>query len=178
VLKQIQITPFQPTIPVGFATQLTATAIYSDNTTRDVTNLATWVSGTPTTASVSNAGNSKGLVSPLAGGSATVTATYQSVSGTNVVTVTDATLTSIAVTPATTSLAAFAVQPYTAVGTLSDSSTIDVTTYVTWLSSTPSIVSISNAAGSRGVATALSSGMVTITAVRGSVSGTAALTVN
>jgi hypothetical protein len=54
---------------------------------------------------------------------------------------------------------------------------INVTPYMTWLSSTPSIASISNANGSQGVATGLSVGMVTITAVRGGVTGTAMLTV-
>jgi hypothetical protein len=177
-LTQIQITPFVPRLPVGFNVQLTATAIYSDNTTKDVTALATWSSSTPATASVSDAGNGKGQLSPLAAGTTTITASYQSVSGTDTVTVTSATLTALTVTPATASAAAFAVQPFTATGTLSDATTIDATSYVTWLSSQPSIASISNAAGSRGVATGLSSGTVTITAVRGTVSGTASFTVN
>ena len=64
-----------------------------------------------------------------------------------------------------------------ALGTLSDSTTLDITNYVTWLSTTPAIASISNANGSRGVATALSVGTVSISAVRGSLTGTASLTV-
>ena len=59
----------------------------------------------------------------------------------------------------------------------SDNSTMDVTTYVTWLSSTPAIASISNAPGTQGIAKGLSTGSVTITAVKGSVSGTAQLSV-
>lgn len=50
-------------------------------------------------------------------------------------------------------------------------------TYVTWLSSTPGVASIGDASGSRGVATAPSTGTVALTAIRSALSGTASLTV-
>lgn len=176
-LLTIQLTPFAPTIPVGFTTRLAATGIYSDNTTQDLTGLATWTSNAPTVASVSTAAGSRGVLSPLSGGRATITATFEGVSGTDLVTVADVTLRSIALTPATASVARFGSQAFTAVGTFSDSSTLEVTAYVTWLSSTPSVADVSNAAGSQGVAKGLSAGSVTISAVRGTTTGTATLTV-
>jgi len=176
-LVSLQITPFSPTIPLGFDTNLIATGIYSDNTTRDLTALVTWSSNAANVASVSDAAGSRGLLTPISAGGATISASYQGVIGSDAVTISAATLKTIAVTPATASIALHVTQAFTAVGTLSDGTTLDVTSYVTWLSTTPSIASISNAAGSRGFATALALGTVTISAVRGTTTGTASLTV-
>lgn len=175
-LRTIQVTPFAPTIPVGFTTRLQATGIYSDNTTQDLTQLATWTSSAPSIASVSSSGL-RGVLTPLSAGSATIQVSYLGVTGTDVVTVSGATLQSIAVQPATATIRRFASQPFTAVGTFSDASTLDVTVYVTWLSSTPSIADVSNAFGSQGVAKGLSVGTVTISAIRGATTGTATLVV-
>jgi hypothetical protein len=91
--------------------------------------------------------------------------------------VTAASLTSIAVTPVNSSIASGTVQQFTATGTYSDDTTQDLTTTVTWSSSNTGAATISNAAGSNGLATAVIAGSTTITAVSGSVSGTATLTV-
>ena len=66
-------------------------------------------------------------------------------------------------------------QQFAATGTFSDASTLDVTSYVTWLSSVPGTANVSNAPGSQGQAKGLASGDVTITAVRGTTMGTASL---
>lgn len=68
---------------------------------------------------------------------------------------------------------------FTATGTFSDSSTLNVTGYCTWLSNAPATGDVSNAAGSQGIATGISAAAapVTITAIRGMVSGAAQLTV-
>lgn len=176
-LTTIQITPFSPTVLVGFNTNLSATGLYSDNTTRDLTALVTWASSAPDVAAISNAGGSRGLLTPLSAGKTSITATYQSVMGSNAVVVSSATLSSIIVSPTTTTIANHGTQAFTALGTLSDATTLDVTNYVTWLSTTPAVASISNANGSRGIATALTTGAVTISAVRGTQSGSASLTV-
>ncbi|HUO83641.1 MAG TPA: Ig-like domain-containing protein [Thermoanaerobaculia bacterium] len=63
--------------------QLTATATLSDGTRHDVTSPATWVSSNPEVVTVSDAG----LVTAMAGGPATIKATYQGTSGTHDVTI-------------------------------------------------------------------------------------------
>jgi hypothetical protein len=176
-LSSIQITPFSPTVLVGFNTNLVATGLYSDNTTRDLTALVTWASSSSDVAGISNAAGSRGLLTPLSAGSTTISATYQGVVGSDAVLVSSATLSSIAVSPATATISNHTTQAFTALGTLSDATTLDITNYVTWLSTTPAIASISNANGSRGVATALTAGTVTISAVHGTQSGSASLTV-
>jgi hypothetical protein len=176
-LVRIQVTPFSPILHVGFNVAFTATGIYSDNSTRDLTGLATWDSSASNVAGVSNAAGSRGLVTPLAAGTTTISAAYQGVTGTDMVTVSDAPLTSIAVTPAGATIMAQASLQYTATGTFFDGTQADVTTFVTWFSSDTSIADVSNAAGSRGLAKGFVAGPVMVSAVRGSVTGATSLTV-
>lgn len=165
-LQQLQVTPFAPRLPVGFDTALRATGLYSDNTTRDLTNFVSWTSSAPATASV----GSWAAVQPLQPGTATITATYGGVQGTTVVTVTSATLTSLAITaPATTPLGVQATRRLSATGTFSDGSTMDVTPYVTWLSSAADVASVSNAWPTQGEVKGLSAGQASVTAVRAGV---------
>ena len=174
-LTQIQVTPFAPTLPVGFATSFQATGIYSDNSTQDLTQLATWTSSSAGVAAVSDGAPQKGKVTPISGGQTTISAAFQGVTGSTTVTVSAATLMSIAVTPASASIAVGATQDFIATGTFSDASTLDITTYVTWLSNAPAVAAISNAGGSKGQAKGLSAGQTTITATKGGISGTAPL---
>src|SRR5271169_1428232 len=98
----VAVTPASPTIAKGTMVQLAATATFSDNTTQDVSTASSWTSSDTTIATVS----ASGLVTGVAPGTVTVTAAYSGVSGTDTVTVTAASLTSIAVTPANPSIAA------------------------------------------------------------------------
>ncbi len=83
-------------------------------------------------------------------------------------------LVSIAVTPATASIANGTSQQFTATGTFSDNSTRDISSAVTWTSSNTGVATIS----STGLATAISTGQTTITAASGSIpSNSATLTV-
>ncbi len=175
-ITQIQVTPFDPTIPVGFDAQLAATAIYSDGSNRDITSLATWTSTAAGTANVSDALATKGRVSGTAAGTATIQAQYTGVTGMTNVSVSSAQLVSIAITPPSPTIAVGAIESFTATGTFDDMSTLDITVVVTWTSSDTSVADVSNADGSRGQATAFGSGMTTIQAQRGQITGTTVLT--
>jgi len=93
------------------------------------------------------------------------------------VTVSNAPLASIAITPTNATIAAQASLQYTATGSFSDASQMDLTTYVTWISSDTAIADVSNAPGSHGLAKGFVPGSVTVSAVRASVTGTTTLTV-
>jgi hypothetical protein len=93
------------------------------------------------------------------------------VSGAVVVTISAATLRSIAVTPASPTISVGGMQQFTAMGTFSDGSMLDLSTIVTWSSSNVSIADVSNAVGSEGQATGFRSGSTTISAQRGSITG-------
>jgi len=100
------------------------------------------------------------------------------VSGSTTLTVTAAILSTITVTPTTPSIANGTTRQFTATGTYSDSTTQDLTTQVAWSSSSPGVATISNASGSKGLATSVAAGTTIITATLGSVSGNTTLTVN
>jgi glycosyl hydrolase family 64 (putative beta-1,3-glucanase)/Big-like domain-containing protein len=78
-------------------------------------------------------------------------------------------LVSIAVTPATATVATGATQQFTATGTYSDKSTKILTTSVMWSSSNTAIATISTASGSQGLATAVGIGSASIVATDGTI---------
>lgn len=177
VLESIELAPLSPMIVAGRTDQLTATGHFSDGSSADVTETADWTSSVPATATVSNSSGTRGLVTGLAQGATTVTATIGAVSMGTGVTVTAPELESIAVTPSDSSVSAGMTQQFTATGTFSDSSTQDLTTAVTWASSNTAAATISNAMGSAGLASAVATGSSTISAQSGVVIGQTSLTV-
>nr|MCU0584942.1 Ig-like domain-containing protein [Desulfobacterales bacterium] len=177
VLVSIQITPSHPSAPTGTTLHLTATGVYSDHTTQDLSKQVAWSSSDPSVASVSNAAGSNGLAAALAVGAADVSASLDGVTGSTGFTVTEAVLVSIQVTPANPSLARGTTLQLTATGAYTDDTTRDLTKNVTWGSTNPSVASVSNADGSDGLATALAVGSTSVSATLGSVSASTILTV-
>lgn len=86
-VTSVTVAPGNPILILGAARQFTATANYSDQTTRDVTASATWSTTTASVATVSNTSGRQGVVTPRGVGSSTVTATYNSVSGNTTATI-------------------------------------------------------------------------------------------
>ncbi len=177
-LVSIAVTPTNPSIVKGTTRQFTAMGTYSDNTTQDLTAAVTWNSSNAAVAAISNTVGSKGLATSVAAGSTMITAISGSISGSTTLTVTSATLVSITVTPINPSIALGTTQQFTATGTYSDSTTQNLTAAVTWSSSATGVAAISNAVGSKGLATPVATGSTTITATSGSITGTATLTVS
>jgi hypothetical protein len=178
VLASIQVTPPTPSIASGLSQQFTATGIYTDNSVQNLTLTATWATTAPTVATVSNATGSQGLASSLSPGAATISASLNGVSGTATLTVTPATLVSIAVTPAQPTIAKGLTVQLRATGTYTDHSALDITTAVTWTPATPAVAMISNAAGSQGLVSSASVGSTVVTASLSGVSGSTTLTVS
>jgi plastocyanin len=88
-----------------------------------------------------------------------------------------ATPVSIMVMPANPSIAPGTTEQFMAMGTLSDGTTQDLTSQVTWASTNAAVATVSNAAGSQGLATARASGNTTISASLGGIVGSSVLTV-
>jgi trimeric autotransporter adhesin len=176
-LVSVEIQPSNPTVAKGLGQKLTATATFADSSTQDVTDLASWSSSDATIATVSNAAGSKGLASATKEGSTTVTAGFQGKSGTTLLTVTAATIVSIAVTPTAPSIAKGTKQKFAAVGSYTDGSTQEITETVSWGSSDVAVAAVSNAAGSKGEASALQIGQTTISAGFAGHTGQTTLTV-
>src|SRR6202041_3058746 len=172
-LVSIAITPPTPSIALGTTQQLTATGTYTDNSTQNLTTSVTWASATISVTMISNAAGSNGLATSVAAGVSSITAAMGAITSAPVtLTVTPATLVSIAITPPIPSIALGTTQQLTATGTYTDNSTQPLTTQVTWVSATASVATISNAAGSHGLATSVAAGVSSITAAMGAITST------
>ena len=164
VLLLITVSPTAVSVPAGETEQFTATGHYSDLSTKDLTDTATWSTSSGTTATISNASGSQGLATAVATGVATVTATVGSVSGTAALTVLPAVLLEVTVSPAATSIPLGETAPFTAKGLYSDGSDVNLTKSVTWGTSSSTVATVSNATGSQGDVTATGTGLATIMA--------------
>src|SRR6185503_19361285 len=94
-LTSVQVTGANANLTVGQTEQMTATGLYSNNTSQKLTGTATWSSSDANVASVS----SGGLLTAKNSGSCSITAKSGSISGSFNLTVTPG-LVSIAITPA------------------------------------------------------------------------------
>ncbi len=168
VLSSITITPTSSRIAAGGTQQLTATGLYADGTSKDLTSTAVWTSTQPSTAIVNNLG----LVTAVSPGLVSIQASIGSIRSSSIVTVTAAALQSIVITPSSAGLTSGGSQQFTASGIYTNQSTSDITSSVTWSSSNSALLTIT-AAGLATVPAAAPSGSVTVTAQSGSISSTA-----
>jgi plastocyanin len=176
-LTTITVTPANTSIATGTTQQYTAMGHFSDNTSADITNQVTWASTNTAVATISNAAGSQGLASAVGPGTTTIMATEGTITGSTGLTVNSTHLVSIAVSPDRPSVAKGLIKQFTATGTLSDGSTQDLTSQVTWASANTAVATISNAAGMNGLATTVATGTSTISATFHRVTGTTVLTV-
>jgi hypothetical protein len=176
-ISSIFITPSAGTLAAKSTLQLTATASYSDQSTSPLTGSSVgWSSSDSTIATISNGG----LVTGVAPGTATMTASAQGISGTASITVTVQNLSSITINttqgsavpqssatisgvPATLQFYAYA----------NGSGNQDITNAVTWSSSNTNVATISTGLSSgSGVATSVAPGTTVITAQSAATTGT------
>lgn len=168
-LNSIQILPASPTLSMGQTLQLSAIGTFSDNSTQDLTNSATWGSSNSAAINIS----SSGLATAVSHGTSTITASSGSVSGSTPMLV-EGTLSSLQLTPASGAVSAGGTQQFTATGSFSDATTENLTSSVSWSSSNTGLATI-NASG---LLTAVAAGSVTITATTGGLAGSTSFTVN
>lgn len=176
-VSTIEISPSSDSLAVGQTVQLAATGIIGHgshpSTSQNVTDQVTWSSSTPGVATVSSAG----LTAAVGAGTTVISATMAgATAGTASITVTSSgggtaggTLASLAIIPGSQSVTAPGqTSQFIAIGTTSSGATEDVTSTAIWGSSSTQIATI--AAG--GLATAVSQGSVTVTAIAANANGT------
>lgn len=173
ILESIVVSTNTPVIQVGESTPFTATGLYDTDIVKDITNEVIWSTSKLEIADVSNATDTKGLVSGHLAGVANITAVLDAVSGDHPIIVNAASLVSIDVNPATTTIANGLSQQYEAIATYSDGSSHDITDSVLWNSSISLVAQID----SSGLAVSNGAGTTTITATHNTLSGTAQLSV-
>jgi len=168
-LMSLAVTPATTTLPAGATRQLAAFGTYSDKSVRDVTANTAFVSATPSMVAV----GATGLMTFVAPGSSTITATFAGKTAVATATTSPATLASIALTPANAFVTVGATQQFVAVGTYSDRSTAVITGTASWTSANTGVATVMNT----GVANGVALGTSIITASSGGQSATANLTV-
>src|SRR5262245_12802577 len=172
-LVSMALSPTGPNLAKGRTEQFTATATYSDGSTKDVTIEVAWASSNPALARVS----STGLVETVDLGTLEITATLSSISVFSVITVLPALLDLIEVTPTTPSIADGTLLQLTATGVFSDGVKQDVTALATWSPSAPAVATVSDGVGSKGLVTTFGPGDTSASAQFAGVTGSTTLTV-
>jgi hypothetical protein len=175
-LSSISISPASATIAKGTAQRFSASGTYNDGGQADITSLVAWNSSQPATATVSSSAGTQGMATGIAAGATNISASLGSVSSGSpaVLTVSNANLLSIAVTPAASTVPLENTHQFTATGNFDDATTQDISATANWSSSSPQVARV-NAVG---VVTGAGVGPSTITASSGSVSGNTGVTVD
>ena len=174
-LVSISVAPGNPTIPLGAAQPMIATGTFSNNSTQQLASV-TWSSSSTAAIGIGNDATDPGAAYAAASGSsATLIACAGSVCGSTSAVVGPAALLSIAVAPANATVAAGDSLQFSATGTYTDGSTQSLTSSssLTWNSSVWAAATIT----SGGLATGVETGVSSITATVGSVTGSTNLTV-
>ena len=174
-LVSVEVNPAGPSVAKGLTRQLTAIGKYSDNTAQNLTAGVSWFSSDAKVATISNSVGSEGLATGQQVGSAKISATSGSISGSASLSVTAPELYAITITPASPSVAFGSSLQLVATGLLSDKSKPDLTKSVTWSSSNPKVATISNIPGSAGLVASVKRGQTTITAKKGTIWSSATL---
>ena len=168
-LVSITLSPASFSMPVHTSQQFTATGNYNDGSSSDLTDVVSWSSTSATTATVSLTG----LVTSLAAGTTTISASFAGVSQSTTVTVTAPAVASIAVTPVGLTLGIGINQQFVATATYTDGTSVDLSGGVTWSSSSAAVANVDGS----GLVTTLAAGTTTIKATLGSLSDSSDLTV-
>ncbi|MBN2160453.1 MAG: Ig-like domain-containing protein [Spirochaetes bacterium] len=183
-LSSLTISPRDPVayvISFGTTQQFSAIGTFTDMTTQDLTEQVDWTSSDTDVATI----DEHGLAITFSTGDTVITAVYPEGGDpatdphdSTTLSVRRISLRSIDVAPSSATKNPGETQQFTATGTYSDGTTQDLTTQVVWSTDDPAVATISNGSGTNGLATAVSGGTITITAERGSRSGTATFNVN
>jgi len=166
-VASVTVSPTTASVTVGATSQLTATAKDANGTALSGRTV-TWATSNAAVATVS----ASGLVTGVAAGSATITATSEGQSGTSAMTVTNVPVASVTVSPAAVSLTVGQTMQLAAVTKDANGTALSGRT-VTWTTSNSTVATVS----ASGLVTGVAAGTATITATSEGVAGTAASTV-
>jgi len=169
--SSITITSTNPQVPATIESHFLATGSFADGS-QDLTSSVIWTSSPASVATISNASGSWGLATGVSPGNASITALFAGVVGTGSLAVTNATLDSITISPGNASIAVGESEQFTATGSFSDGTALDLTEQVNWSSSDNQVAPVSG-----GFASGAAQGSTTISASLNGVRATAVLTV-
>jgi hypothetical protein len=179
-LQSITIAPKTLDLSVASSGRFTVTGAYSDNTTRDLTLVATWTSANPAVAAIGDSGSDKGRVSGITASATPVaiTATFEGkTDNTARVTVKQRTLLSLSITKSSTVQTAGSKVDFTVTATYSDTSTQNVTEDAGLSIDNPNVALLPDNVNFPGQVWLVDAGSATFTATFGGKTETAIITV-
>ncbi|MEW6283772.1 MAG: Ig-like domain-containing protein, partial [Candidatus Eremiobacterota bacterium] len=178
-LTRIVVGPNNPVIGAGSSLQFTASGIFSDASSHNLTAQVTWTSANPAVAAIQNTPGHNGLATAVGPGPTLIAATHPGtgLADTTLLTVTASQLTRLEVTPGAALLPVGLTRGFDALAIYADGTKVDVTSSAIWTSSDGTVASVSNAPGSFGRATALAQGQANITAAFQGLTASGQLTV-
>jgi len=139
----ILITPDEVIVPVGTEVQLEAIGLSADRNSVDLTDAVEWYSGAPSVASDSNAQESEGLLNGMDGGVTTIVAVFDGIESAPArVTVTDAELSSLSISPPSVIVSAGESIQLTAEARFSDGASADASSQVRWITGDASVATL------------------------------------
>lgn len=166
-LTAIALIPATQTVPVNQAGQFIAIGTLSNGATVDLTSRASWTSSNTKVATVAS-GRTSGLATAMSNGLSTITAIFNNpdgsvVTGSGGLTVVGGgePVQSLAITPGSQTVSVNQTGQYIAIATMGTGASENLTSQVTWSSSNEAVATVN----STGLATALSSGTTSITAI-------------
>lgn len=151
-LESISVESDEASMPAGSTMRFVARGTFAGGVSMPMSSGVVWSSSDEAVATVSNEPDTFGEVSARAEGNAEITATSGKVDGSAGITVTAATLGEIHVMPDTDTIMANGTAQFTVSGIYTDYSIVDLTQQATW-SSNSSAATVSDAAGTKGLAT-------------------------
>ncbi|MBY5920669.1 Ig-like domain-containing protein [Ferrimonas balearica] len=173
----LQLTPVNGIYPAGTTGTYTALAYYSDGQVMDVTREVTWSSSEPDVVQMVNAGSEAGDAVALQPGESLIQASFGGVDASTGVTITDAVLTAIQVSPPVATAPVGVRVAYQAIGVFSDGHIQELTQRISWQSSDTSVAEFSGSGAVSNQTLALKPGSTTISARFGGLEGEAEQTV-
>lgn len=194
-LNSVSVTPNSTSVSVSSSANFKAAGHYSDGSTKDVTSSAQWTSSNTAIASIA----SPGVVKGMAAGTVTISASSGAMSASATLTVNGsgsgtggggtggggtggggtggtgpaANLSVITISPSNPSVPVNTVQQLTATGSYTDGSSADLTSLVTWTSSSTAVATVD----ATGMVTGVAVGSASITATLSSVSASVTVAV-
>ena len=169
LLERLTITPQNISLGDGLSQQYTVIGIFDDGTQITLTDELTWSSSNPSVATI----DATGLATAQQLGQTTITASFEDLSVSTNLTVTDAVVTGLSISPLTPQVALGREQQFSVAATLSDGSTENATATATWTSSNQA-VAINPVSG---LTATVGQGTTTISASLGGQSAQTTLTV-
>lgn len=178
LLERLEIKNGNQDFSVGEKRSFQAIGIYSDNTTKDLTQRVVWSTENPSILKISNNIDFEGEALALQAGTTAVNATLNEISSNVSVITTPATLSRIEISRARQTIQLGTSLSLTATGIYSDGSSKDISHLITWRSLDVNIIHVSNQVEKRGFITALAEGVTQISASLNNISDTVSFTVD